>query len=234
MRELHTESDVSWVSRVSPGIKQELEGLCVLKEYRAGETICTKGEKAAGVYFLRDGRVKMSTTSIKGNEFIIGILAPPYSFGEVYLVSNSPYVYSFIAIENSSLLYLTKRGFARIRQKHPTIDEALLQTTCLHLINLSRVFDRTVTLPLEQKLASRLLGMSSMAGSHPREMGGGVVLPITQSDLASMLSTSRQSVNKILKKLEAENLISLSYHSIVLEKPEALLERANPPVRKTD
>jgi CRP-like cAMP-binding protein len=70
-------------------------------------------------------------------------------------------------------------------------------------------------LELPQRLAKRLLELAGQSEDHS-------VVRVTQSDLASMLGVSRESVNKELNVLARTGTIQLSRGSIRLLNPTTL------------
>ena len=226
MQTVEPNSELSWVNRLPVAVKREVEANCIQKEFHKGETVCARGEKPSGVYFLRTGRIKISTASERGKEITIGFQAPPHSFCEAQIVTDSNILYSYTSIEESTLSFLNRCAFNLIRERHPAVNEMLLQYTSQYFINFARMFDRTLLLPLEQRVASRLFALSAVIGDRPEGEGDGLVVPLSQSDLASVMNASRQSINRILKRFEKDGLVSLPFHSIVVRSPQNLLERA--------
>jgi len=88
------------------------------------------------------------------------------------------------------------------------------------------VLEDAAVLPIAVRLARRLLSMAEGYGEwHDRQTR---VVEVKQEQLALMLSTSRQTANQVLKRLEAQGVIRLTYGEIEIVDHEALRKAANP------
>jgi CRP/FNR family transcriptional regulator, cyclic AMP receptor protein len=66
-------------------------------------------------------------------------------------------------------------------------------------------------MPLAVRLARRLAAMAEGYGEREHRRR---TVEVSQEQLAMMLSTSRQTANQLLKELESQGLIRLSYGTI--------------------
>ena len=74
---------------------------------------------------------------------------------------------------------------------------------------------------LSRRLAKRLLSLAEQYGKHPT-VGGPVEVRLSQQDLANLVGTSRESVNKQLRAWETEGILEIGRARVVLKRPEAL------------
>lgn len=106
---------------------------------------------------------------------------------------------------------LSLTAFNDLRAKHRKFDEALLLALCGHMRTLSIYMGDASLDGLPNRMARRL---ADLAG--PQRGAPAPIVEMSQSDLATMLGASRQSVNKELRQFEAAGLIQLSYGTIVI------------------
>ena len=76
-------------------------------------------------------------------------------------------------------------------------------------------------MPLPGRIAKRLLSLSESHGNRPI-VGGPVEVRMPQQDLADLVGTTRESVNKQLRAWEKEGIIELGRGRVVLRQPEGL------------
>lgn len=78
-----------------------------------------------------------------------------------------------------------------------------------------------------ERLAKALLDLCR-PGRSGCDPGAQIVVPMRQKTFASLLGTSRETLNKQLHASQAEGLILLRRGPVVIEKPDALVKLARP------
>ena len=76
-------------------------------------------------------------------------------------------------------------------------------------------------MPLPGRIAKRLLSLSETHGKRPI-VGGPVEVRMPQQDLADLVGTTRESVNKQLRAWEEEGIVELGRSRVLLKQPESL------------
>ena len=171
------------------------------------EWIFGKGDPATQLFFILDGRVKVSSSSEDGKEIIFAILGPGELFGEVALLEGMEHSASVITLEPTDLLAFDRQDFLALVQEQPPFALSLLTTVCSRLRGASELAEDISFLPLPVRLAKRLIALAhsyGIASSRGRRIG----LHLCQQELANMVSTTRESVNKQLALWHEEGLIS--------------------------
>lgn len=85
-------------------------------KYNSGETIIAEGDAADTFYICIDGRVKV----LKGNTTITELKPGDY-FGEMSLVDNETRSADVIAVENTSLLTMSRKNLIELIRQNPGI-----------------------------------------------------------------------------------------------------------------
>src|SRR5690349_12026645 len=78
---------------------------------RRGEWIFVLGDSAASIYFLREGRIKITALAEGGHEVLHEIIGPGEIFGETSLILRIPRTTSAQALEASVLCEIHRKGF---------------------------------------------------------------------------------------------------------------------------
>ena len=78
---------------------------------------------------------------------------------------------------------------------------------------------------LPARLAKRLLALAEEHGARP-VVGGPVEIRLSQQDLADLVGTTRESVNKQLRIWEDGGIVGLGRGRTVLKQPKLLAEIA--------
>ena len=121
-------------------------------------------------------------------------------FGEIAVFDGLPRTHDAVAAEKSAVLHVPAQALDRILEGEPRYwrELGLLVASKLRLAFLA--MEDSAVLPIADRLARRLLVSVERYGEwHDRTSR---VVDLRQQELATMLSTSRQTVNQLLKELE--------------------------------
>ncbi len=191
------------------------------RPYKRGQVIFHQDDPGASVHLIESGRVKVVLTTDEGEELLLRVLAAGEIFGELALFDQRPRSATVIALEPTVTHVLERDVFLDFLRGHP---EAALHL-CGALANLiRRLTDQVEDLALldvPRRLERKLLELAELHG-QPDPDGIRIDLPLTQSELASMIGTSRVSVNHYLASLERRGIIGRDGHRIVIRRPAAL------------
>jgi CRP-like cAMP-binding protein len=146
--------------------------------------------------------------------------------GEISTLDGHPRTHDAVAKEASLVLQVPQAALDSILAAEPRYwrDVGVLATSKLRM--LFHAVEETV-LPLSVRLSRRLVLAAERYGEW-RDRSSRVV-DLRQDQLAAMLSTSRQTVNQLLKDLEARGLVRLSYGAIEILDLDRLRLEARPP-----
>ena len=209
----------------------EPEGLGVLahamvtRRFRRNEVIFHQGDPGDSLHVLASGAVKIVLPSSEGDEAIIATLTPGDFFGELALLDGAPHSATATAVEPVETLSLARAPFQQLLDEDQDLRTALLSGLAAELRRLTGQVEELHFLDLAGRLAMRLVRLSRDRDPNAR---GEVRLdwPFTQSDLASMIGGTRQSVNKLLVRLEEDELVLIERDTLVIHDLDALAERA--------
>jgi CRP/FNR family transcriptional regulator, cAMP and macrophage regulator len=164
------------------------------------------GGQASGVWIVRDGRVELSVGSGR-RRAVVQLLRPGDVDGDIQLLLEMPLPYAGRALSEVTCLFLGREDFDQLLATRPGIARRWLSSVAQRLA-------------ASQARILALLGGAAQAASLLAEeaVDGRVELP--QRTLAAMLGVQRPSLNKVLKDLERDGLIRISYSTIeVLDRP---------------
>lgn len=198
------------------------------RRFRRGETIFHQGDPGDSLFIIQEGSVKIVLPSPEGEEAaIIATLGRGDFFGELALLDGAYRSATAVALEASETLVLRREPFASLVDTDPGLRHALLAGLAAELRRLTGHVEELHFLDLPGRLASRLVRMAREQDPDP-DRGGEVVLawPFTQSELAAMIGGTRQTVNRLLADLVAQDLIRFEPDRLVITDLEALSRAA--------
>ncbi len=173
------------------------------------------------IYFLKRGKVKISTYSDDGREMILSILGPGEIFGEMGLTGDSKREHFAEATEDVSYCTTSLEDFQDLVEKNPKFN---LQITKMIGFRFKKIQSRLESLcfkPAPDRIKQFIV---DMVDEHGRDVGyeKEVKLNLTHQNIADLTATSRQTVTSVLNDLEKKDLILYDRKRILVRDVEAL------------
>jgi CRP/FNR family transcriptional regulator, cyclic AMP receptor protein len=187
-----------------------------------GRSVFIQDEPGDRMYVLAEGAVKLYISSRDGGIVELVRHRPPAVFGELALLDGGPRSASAEAVERSALLVVTRAELLRLLRSEEQVAEALLRLLGAIVRRTTRQVTDLVFLDLQGRVARQLLLLAEDGNGS-----GASTRRVTQGDLATMVGGARQTVNQVLKSLEARGYIRTTGHAFELRDREQLQRIAN-------
>jgi len=198
----------------------------VERYYRKGQIVFYQGDPGESLFIVNPGLVKVFVSSEEGDEMVLVTIGPSETFGELSLIDQGARSASAQTLEQTSLLSLSRTTLLEVMRENPPLSEALLRSLGGVVRRLTEQASDLVFLDLHGRVAKLLLALADERGE---EEDGLIVLDLhmTQSDLASMVGGSRQSVNQILRTFERRTYLEIHGRKVIIKQPELLRRRGS-------
>ena len=190
------------------------------RRFRRGETIFHQGDPGDALHIVSSGAVKIVLPSLDGEEAIIATLRSGDFFGELALLDGAPRSATAIALEATETWTLPRAAFLTMLDQDKALRESLLAGLARELRRVTDQVEELHFLDLAGRLAARLARLARDAEPGANEVR--LDWPYTQSDLASMIGGTRQSVNKLLAGLVERGLVVIEKDALIIPDVEAL------------
>jgi len=186
------------------------------RSYAAGELLFLEGEPGDGLHVLTAGHVMVRRGTDEGELVTLTVLGTGDSFGEMALLApHARRTADVVALDEVRTLVLLRTDLDLVRASCPGLDRGLLQVLVGRVERLSEQVLQVLHTPVEQRVVSTLLRLSGLYADGE----GPVTIPIRQEDVASMAGTSRPTVNRLARRLEADGVIRLGRgRTVVLDR----------------
>lgn len=211
----------SWFNNLPEYLSNTLITSATLRFYADGEMVHYQSDPARGFYAVIQGSVKVSSISTEGRECVFRYLSPGNWFGEIAMLDKSARTHDAKAISPTILLTIAPKELSQILDKYPVFYQSLNILLCKVIRNAFTLINETALLSVSAQLARRLLSLAEGYG-EPHEKGIQISLYLTQDDLATIINTTRQTINKRLVAWEKLGWIDAKYGKIVLVNLPAL------------
>jgi CRP/FNR family transcriptional regulator, cyclic AMP receptor protein len=169
-----------------------------VRKYKPRQCIFSQGDASDAVFYIQEGRVRLSVLSKQGKEATIGLLGPGDFLGEGCIATDQPVrLASATASTECSLLKIEKREMLRtLHQEHQFSDLFVAYMVQRHNHTQADLVDQLFN-SSEKRLARALLLLAHFGKQDNAEK---VTPGVSQETLAEMIGTTRSRVNFFMNK----------------------------------
>ena len=210
---------------------EELEGkdldaiakVAISRSYSKGSIIILAEEEGDTLFIISLGQVKVSIVSEDGREAILALLGEGAVFGELSLLDGKPRSANVVATEATNLYMVRRSDFLQLVYKVPQIAVGLLAELASRLRKTDRKIEGLALLDVTSRISETLLQLADEQGEEQKT---GIMLRNRPShqQLANMAGTTRETVSRVLKRLESQGYITTRGRSIIMLREEHWLE----------
>ena len=197
-----------------------------ISKYRNDQIVFSQGQLADAVFYIQEGKVKLTVVSEQGKEAVVAILGPGQFFGEGCLNGHPRRIATTRAVDECVITRLEKATMIAALHKEPEFSELFMSYL---LTRNSRIEEDLIDqlFNSSEKRLARLLLLLANFGKEGRPEP--IVGKFSQETLAEMIGTTRSRVSFFMNKFRKLGFIEyngkLEVHRSLLnmvlhEKPE--------------
>jgi CRP/FNR family cyclic AMP-dependent transcriptional regulator len=198
-----------------------------VSKYQKNQTVFSQGDLADAVFYVQDGKVKVTVVSAQGKEAIVAIHGKEDFFGEGCLAGQTRRLATAAAMTESVIMRLDKAATVRVLHDEPAFSEMFLSYILTRNARVEEDLVDQLFNSSEKRLARLLLIMANFGKEGKPEP---VIAKISQEMLAEMIGTTRSRVSVFMNKFRQLGFVEynggdLKVHTSLLnmilhEKPE--------------
>jgi len=193
-----------------------------VRRFAAGELIFSEGEPCSGMHVIKAGLVKIFKSSASGREQVLAMDGPGHSIAELPVFDGGNYPASAMAVQHTSLLFVSKQDFNALCVTHPAVSLKIMRVLGRRLRALVAIIEELSFSTVKGRLASLLL---RWAGAGNRTAAGiEIKLPASNQEIAAQIGTVRELVSRNLSRLQAAGIIRLDGRTVTITNLKALEE----------
>ncbi len=193
----------------------ELGRLATLRHYAKDGVVFFEKDVGASFFMIERGRIKVSILGDDGREVILSVLGPGDFFGEMALLDDEPRSATAIAAEATDLISVSRSDFQSAIDKNPEILRALVGVLMDRVRKANHQISTLALLDVYGRVARVLIDMAREEGKRLRD-GSLEFRRATHQEIANRIGTTRETVTRMLKDLERQDLIKAEGRLIVL------------------
>jgi CRP/FNR family transcriptional regulator, cyclic AMP receptor protein len=200
-------------------------------EYRKDQVVFSQGDAADAVFYLQEGKVKLTVLSKQGKEAVIAILGPGQFFGEGCLNGHLLRIATTRTIEKSVITRIEKATM--IATLHNELEFSELFMAYL-LSRTGRIEEDLIDqlFNSSEKRLARLLLLLANFGKEGRPEP--IVGKFSQETLAEMIGTTRSRVSFFMNKFRKLGFIEYNGHLEVHSSLLNVVLNDKPELRRSD
>lgn len=209
-----------WSGTLSPTLRDRLAAMAIVREYRSNETIYLQGDPAFGFAAVLRGTVRIARSTPMGRETLLHIAQPGFWFGEIAVLLDGPTQVSASARDPSLVLVIPAAPLQRLLAEEPRHYAAMARPALERYATVLGQLEQYRRADPRTRVATKLLVLAAVdragIGTVPTR------LSLKQSELAEMVSLTRQTVNAVLMQFAREGLIEARIGEISISSEAGL------------
>lgn len=186
-----------------PALKEKLTATCSIKRFNAGEVLMSPGQYFRSTMLIVEGRVKLYRQGDEGNEFFLYYIEPggACALSMICAAKQETSEVMAKAIEDTVALLIPIHMMDELMKEYKTWYYFVLETYRDRYEDLLTLVDNIAFKSMDERLEFYLKNQAEKLNTRQ--------LNITHQEIANDLSTSREVVSRLLKKMEQRGDLAL-------------------------
>lgn len=201
----------------------ELERVGTLHPYPARAAVFHHGDAPDSIFIVRKGKLKLSVFTRKGRCMVIRFAVVGDIMGLSAVLNQRDHEFAAQTLEPCILVNIPRKGFLQLCQSCPEVNSYATWALARDHEEMLRGIRR---LAMSASVRERMAQLILDCLEFPQDNGGPMSIRInwTYSELADMVNSSRETVTRIMRQFESEQLIARR-GSLVVIIDQARLKR---------
>ena len=206
-------ASISYFAGLDAAALSELKRAVRRRRHTDGEQILAEGASCEGLFFVIEGQVRLVRASPDGREQVLGVLGPGATFNDIAVFDAGPNSDSAVAVGPTTVGLVPRRDMMALVEKYPQVAQAALKLLSARQRSLTGVVEDLALRDVTQRVARLLLGCIGRQ-PHMIEKAEAACAHITHQEIASMVGSVREVVQRALKSLESDGAIKVGRNRV--------------------
>ncbi len=133
----------------------------VPRNFSSGQIVFNEGDPCAGLYVVASGHVRIFKTSAGGREQVLSVDGPGSSVAELPVFDGGDYPASVAAVDDATLLFVSKKDFQELCLTHPQVALKVLRVVGARLRRLVGIIEELSFTTVRHRLAAFLVRLAA-------------------------------------------------------------------------
>ena len=200
---------------------QQVGQLVTARRFGKHKTIFREGDPGQAFYLILSGSVAVVRIAPDGRETILSILKEREFFGEMSIFDTSARAAGVRTLTEVEVGIIERDDFMALIDRNPRIGRLLVISLSERLRQANKLIAATTSQDIRSRLASLLLNLMQNFGEQVAN-GTRISLRLTNQEMANMIGTTRETVNRTLNRFWDERVIDMRTSHVVITEPDKL------------
>jgi CRP-like cAMP-binding protein len=203
---------------------QTLSVISTMQSIPKSHPVYFANEPSGSIFFLKNGRVKLTRLAPDGKEMILGLVSKGEVFGEMAYLDEEERKDFATALDECIVCAINKEDFKQFVEQNPVLNLRLTKLMGLKLRKYSERIEELVFKDAEQRVITFLLRLAEENG---KQIGDEYFVKpfLKHQDIAELTACSRQTVNSVLTDLREKRIINFDRKKLVIHNKEELKKK---------
>ena len=192
---------------LSEAMREDLAARAHQRSHAAGDLIFAAGDPGQTMMAVLKGTVRIGIVTTTARDLVLTDCHQGDVFGEVALFDGGPRSADARATTNVELLVLERRDLFAVLERHPEAALRLMELLCARLRRSDERMIELAFLDISTRLALALLRILEAPSQASTKRP--VRLSLSQTELANMIGSARENVNRCLKSWQKREIVDL-------------------------
>jgi CRP-like cAMP-binding protein len=191
------------------------------RHYGKHQFVVRENDPGDTFYLLVKGSVSVCRIAPDGRETILSILKEGDFFGEMSMFDSSLRSASIKTLTDVEVGAIRQSDFLTLLDRNPRIGRSLVIALSDRLRAANALIAATTSQDIRARLASLLLNLAHQFGESV-DNGTRITLRLTNQEMANMIGTTRETVNRTLNRFWDDRLVDMRTAHVVIVDPDRL------------
>ncbi len=184
-------------------------------QFAPGQIVFGRGDPGREIYFVAEGRVRLSVLTAEGRELSFAHAEPGQIFGEIAVLDGGVRTADATAVSKVVAHSLSKSALMRLVETSTRVREAVVRFLCQRVREADQQLEGIALYPIEARLARFFLAAARQKPEAKSMKRVTLDMAISQSELALLIGASRPKVNAALALLQDSGAIERNDKTLI-------------------
>ena len=184
-------------------------------QFAPGQIVFGRGDPGREIYFVAEGRVRLSVLTAEGRELSFAHAEPGQIFGEIAVLDGGVRTADATAVSKVVAHTLSKSALMRLVETSTRVREAVVRFLCHRVREADQQLEGIALYPIEARLARFFLAAARQKPEAKSMKRVTLDMAISHSELALLIGASRPKVNAALALLHDSGAIERNDKTLI-------------------
>lgn len=207
-------SKIKLFSGLSDDELDDIERRCRWHSYPSQEQIIDRQSDDRDIYFIVQGSVRVLNYSFSGREIAFDDIQAGSIFGELAALDGEPRSANVVTVAPTEAATMSPSAFQDVMKEYPSVAVRLMQRMAQVIrVSTDRIMDLS-TLGANNRVYAEIL---RLAHENETDEDTAVISPVPiHGDIASRVSTTRETVARVLSDLSKKGLVTREGNKLIV------------------